>query len=145
LARQWGKIRRGWYWGGEEFKERLLGRVTAATAGKKHESFAGEAVRAHDERLAEQLLKEGLAALSLTLSAARTLRHNDRHKQGLAWLLRSSTVVSADWVIGRLSLGHRSNASRAMRVFKEGPKDAVANIRRKLQRSKNKIMQQYTD
>ena len=145
LARQWGKIRRGWYLGGEEFKERLLGRVAAVTAGKKRESYAGEAVRAHDERMAEQLLQGGLAALGLTLSEARTLRHNDRRKQGVAWLLRSSTVVSADWVIGRLRLGHRSNVSRAMRVFQEGQGNATAKIRRKLLRSKNIIMQQCKD
>jgi hypothetical protein len=137
LARQWRTIRRGWYLGGTEFKERLLGRVAAVTAGKKRESFAGGAVRAHDERAAEQLLQGGLAALGLTLSEARTLRHNDRRKQGLAWLMRASTVVSVDWVIGRLRLGHRSNVSRATRAFNEGQKDAVAKIRRQLQRCKS--------
>jgi hypothetical protein len=92
--------------------------------------------------MAEQLLKGGLAALGMTLSEARTLRHNDRRKQGLAWLLRSSTVVSADGVIGRLRLGHRGNVSRAMGAFKEGQKDAVAKIRRKLPRCKNNLMPQ---
>jgi REP element-mobilizing transposase RayT len=137
LARQWGRIRRGWYLGGEEFKERLLGRVAAMTAGKKRASFTGEAVRAHDERMAEQLLKAGLVALGMTLSEARSLRQNDWRKQGLAWLLRSSTVVSADWVIRKLALGHPSNVSRAMRAFQAGQGNAAAKIRRKLQACKD--------
>ena len=142
LARRWGKLRRGWYLGGEEFKERLLGRVAAVTAGKQRESFAGGAVRAHDERMAERLLQAGLAALGLTLSGARSLRQNDRRKQGLVWLLRGSTVVSADWVIGRLALGHRSNVSRAVGDIRG---NAAAQIRRKLQACKDACMRQCQD
>ena len=140
LASQLGQLRRGWFLWGEEFKERLLGQVAALTAGKQRESFAGEAVRAHDERMADQLLQRGLSALGMTLSEARCLRQNDQRKQGLAWLLRSSMVVSVDWVIGKLNQGHRSNVSRAMRAIRGDHGNASAKIRRKMESCKNSVM-----
>jgi len=95
--------------------------------------------------MAEQLLQEGLAVLGMTLSEARALRHNDPRKQGLAWLVRNSTVVSAEWVTGRLRLGHRSNVSRSMRAFQVGQRTAATKIRRKLQTCKYNAMQQCKD
>ena len=111
------------------------------TAGKKRASFAGEAVRAQDERMAEQLLEGGLAALGMSLAAARSLRQNDRRQQGLAGLVRSSTVVSADWVIRQLAPGHPSNVSRAMRAIQWAEGNTAVKIRRKLPACRETAMQ----
>jgi hypothetical protein len=50
----------------------------------------------------------------------------------LVWLVRCATVVSADWVIRNLSLGHRSHVSRAVRALQEAPTATLVKLRRKL-------------
>jgi hypothetical protein len=88
--------------------------------------------KAPDERTAERLLHAAWAALGLTLSEARSGGKRSP-PTAVAWLLRRSTVVSADWVIGKLSLRHRSNASRAMGVIQGAQGIAAAQIRREVQ------------
>jgi putative transposase len=137
LAPEWREIRRGWYWGGEDFKERLLERLVAVVSGRKRESYSGAAALAHDERMAEQLLQRGLVALGLSLNAVKTLRQNDPRKQGLAWLLRTATVVAADWVSARLGMGHRSNVSRAVRKIDNARRGTAIKVRHILQPCKD--------
>ena len=63
LAEEWQAIRRGWYVGGTEFKERMLALVEQPLRRGRCGSYSGEAKRAHGEAEAERLLARGLAAL----------------------------------------------------------------------------------
>jgi hypothetical protein len=65
LAEEWKAIRRGWYVGGTEFKERMLGLVEPPLRQGRSGSYSGAAKRAHGEAEAERLLARGLAALGL--------------------------------------------------------------------------------
>ena len=65
LAEEWKAIRRGWYVGGTEFKERMLALVEQPLRQGRSGSYSGEAKRAHGEAEAERLLARGLAALEL--------------------------------------------------------------------------------
>ena len=67
------------------------------------------------------------------------MRENDQRKQGLAWLMRSSTVVSADWVVWKLALGSPSNVSRAMRAIPGAEEKEAVKIRRQWQAGKNEL------
>jgi len=112
-------MRRGWFFGGEEFLERLGEVVKGAVAEKKRESFEGEALSRHDESEAERLLKSGTSALGLRgIEEVRALRKSDKRKQALVWLVRSQTVVGHEWILERLEMGHRSNVTRAMARFR---------------------------
>ena len=136
-AREWREIRRGWYLGDEGFKERLLERLAGVVSGRKRESYTGAAAQAHDERMAAQLLQRGLAALGLSLAEVQTLRQKDDRKQGLAWLLRSATVASSDWVSTQLTMGHRSNVSRAVRKIAEARTAMAIRVRHLMQLCKD--------
>lgn len=62
-------LQRGWYWGSQEFAERLL-KLGSNVIGKKRErgyQFSAER-RAHDESEAERLLKTGLATAGTSRS-----------------------------------------------------------------------------
>lgn len=90
---EWRKIRRGWFLGGEEIRDRLEEMAALVVKGRKRSSYKGEALRQHDQSEAQQLLWRGLRRLRLTLPEARKLRENDPRKQGLIWLVKSQTVV----------------------------------------------------
>ena len=115
----WRQLRRGWYVGGDGFRERLTEWAKGVVTGKKRESFTGESLHRHDEEEAARWLEKGLACLSVAAEELVVMRKNDVRKQGLAWLLRSRTVVGDAWIVERLQMGHRSNVSRAVAAFRE--------------------------
>jgi hypothetical protein len=80
LAEEWKAIRWGWYVGGTEFKERMLGLVEPPLRQGRSGSYSGEAKRAHGEAEAERLLTRGLAALGLVET-----RKGAWEKEVLAW------------------------------------------------------------
>ncbi len=122
---EWEDVRRGWFVGSGEFRRELLKRAGAAAGQRKRESFENEGLEGHDVETAERLLEAGLHALGLTEEEARGLRKNDPRKQGLAWWIKSRTVVGDEWVAERLEMGHRCNISRAVRAFRARGGDAV--------------------
>ena len=64
-----------------------------------------------------ELLEKGLRQLRISLDELKELKTTDSRKQALVWLIRSSTLVSSDWISRNLGMGHRSNISRAVRRF----------------------------
>src|ERR1039457_5714965 len=66
LAEEWKAIRRGWYVGGTDFKERMLALGEQPLRQGRRGSYRGEAKRAHGEAEAVRLLACGLAALGMT-------------------------------------------------------------------------------
>lgn len=118
LQREWDSIRRGWYMGDEEFRDRLYELAGKAICGKKRASFAQDGLSAHDEQCAERLLNRGLVVLGLHLENLLAMRKNDKRKQCLVWFVKSHTTVSDEWLCRRLEMGDRSNVSRAVKAFR---------------------------
>lgn len=109
---EWGRIRRGWFLGSEQFRDELLGRIDDSMAGKRRESFHGESVRQHDEDEAAKLLAKGLALLDISLEDFPEMKKGADEKAVLAWLLRKRTTVSRSWVAEHLCIGDESRVSR---------------------------------
>ena len=110
-------IRRGWYLGGDAFREKLEGLAATVIKDHKRESYTAEALRRHDEKEAERLLASGLTVLSLSIEEIRLLKQNDQCKQALAWLIKNNSTVPDAWIQKRLAMGHRSNITRAVRQY----------------------------
>jgi len=111
---EWKQLRRGWFVGGENFRDKLEELAARVAKGRKRHSYAGEMLRKHDATEAGELLKRGLEGLGLTLNEARNLRQNDPRKQALIWLVKSRKVVRDQWIQEMLITGNRSNVSRAV-------------------------------
>ena len=111
-------IRRGWYLGGDSFREKLEGLASIVIKKHKRESYTTEALRRHDEQEAERLLASGLKALGLSIKEVRPLKHNDPRKQALAWLIKNNTTVPDSWIQNHLAFGHRSNITRAVSQYR---------------------------
>lgn len=108
---QWSKIRRGWHWGGEAFKSEMLDRLSNVLARDKGTPFGGDVIRAHDERRAEQLLKDGMARLNLGDSDLPDMPGCSPEKYVLAWLVRRKTSVKVEWIKKRLRMGRATDFS----------------------------------
>jgi hypothetical protein len=116
---EFAELRRGWFLGGEQFREKLETLAAKVVQGRNRESYSSCALRRHDETEAARLLEAGLKRLGLTQEEARHLRQNDLRKQGLMWLVKSRTVVKDAWLQGELATGDRSNISRAVAAYRK--------------------------
>ena len=114
----WKTIRRGWYLGNDSFGDRLKDLLENALEGKRRQSYAGGALRAHDERGATALLKMGLKALEVTRKSMGRMSKGAPEKQAMAWLLRTRTAVSRRWVAERLAMGDESRVTQAVATVK---------------------------
>lgn len=138
LEEEWRGVRRGWFLGSEEFREELLDLVGTQRTGFKADSHSGDAIKAHNEKTANELLERGLRQLGVSIEDLRGWKTTDPRKQAIVWLLRSSTTVGSDWISEKIRVGHRSNISRAMSSF-------TASSRRPKSSQWMKKMQQCKD
>ncbi|MDD2710058.1 MAG: transposase [Verrucomicrobiae bacterium] len=117
---RWGKIRRGWCHGSEEFVARMRGRLDEMSGGERdEESWAGEAVAEKEEVLARRELAGGLRRLG-----KRKVGELARwEKQLMGHWLRRRTSVGVKWVARELKYGNvsglRSGMSRVGRRLGE--------------------------
>lgn len=127
LEEAWRPIRRGWYLGSEQFRDRVQRLVDTAMGGHAPGSYSGSAAKAHNQAVAEELLASGLKALGMTRSDLGDLKKLDGRKRVLAWWVRGQTMVSNAWVADVLHMGHPGNVSRALQSVEEA---ATPDLRR---------------
>ena len=120
---QWRRIRRGWYFGGAEFKGRMLAGIAGIVESDGGSPFGGEPIRRHNEERAERLLVHGLELLGLKEEDLEQLPKNSPEKYALAWPLRRHTGVKVSWIKHRLRMGKATSFSawlKKMESSKEG-------------------------
>ena len=105
----WEKIRRGWYFGSEGFRNELMERLDESLEGKRRSSFSGEAVRAHNEAEAIRLIDWGLNKMDIAPDGLEGLPKGAPEKMALVWLLKKRTVVKNGWISQHLFCGHPAN------------------------------------
>lgn len=131
------ELRRGWVLGSEEFRDRMSDLASGIIRARKRESYSGEEVRRYDETAAHELLARGLDSLKMDLAAMKLLRPCDPRKQALAWLIRTKSIVAGSWITRELDMGHPSNVSRAVNVFRTANQQNIKNLKRKLHARKD--------
>jgi len=113
-------LRQGWYWGSQEFAERMLKMAKKVVGRQKSRVYrsAGER-RAHGELQAERMLEEGLKAADLTAGELKELPGSDLRKVALAKFIWEGTTVSQGWLAERLWMKSAANASQQIKRMKE--------------------------
>jgi putative transposase len=111
-------LRRGWYFGSQVFRERLLallprGAEAPKEAGQHYEAAA--LMKDAAEQEAQSILQRELQAAALSESALRERPRNDPLKWKIAGAIRAKTTVSLGWIASRLELGSPSNVCRKLR------------------------------
>jgi putative transposase len=129
---RWAKIRRGWCFGSEEFREKMSEKVSGVLAGKRRESFSGDEVLRHDTRAAEHLMDEGLCKLDLSRSELDTLPKGDQRKMVVAWMIRKQTSVRNEWISNALRMGSPARLSTYLREVDAATTGELARLREML-------------
>ena len=119
---EWSRIRRGWCFGDEEFREEMKERIDGVLAFKKKESFSGPEVRQHDEAEAERLIGLGMAKLGMKEEDLPEQKKSSSQKYALAWLARKYTGVRNGWIKDRLQMGSATNFSDYLRRIESSRK-----------------------
>jgi hypothetical protein len=112
-------LRHGWYWGSQTFAERILKLAEKAVISRRNRTYRSAGIsRAHDEREAERMLKEGLRAAGLEERALGALPGSDVRKRALASLLLERTVARQSWIAERLVMRSAANVSQQVRRYR---------------------------
>ena len=131
-AQKWKGMRQRWCLGSDGFGEKLMDKVGKIIAGRKRGSYRGAELRRHDEKEAEKILTNGLRILGLKAEVMELAKKSDPRKQGLAWLVKSRTIVGDEWICKRLNMGHPSNVSRAVAAYRALIDPKRKRLKRKL-------------
>ncbi|VVM05924.1 hypothetical protein MAMC_00849 [Methylacidimicrobium cyclopophantes] len=109
-------LQKGWYWGSQEFAERMRKLADTTRMGAPSRSSRGKGEgRAHDLARAEKLLQQGLEAAGLDSDGIRALPGSDGRKVAIARVIWEQTAVPQTWLAERLGMGSASNVSQQLR------------------------------
>ena len=108
---EWKEVRRGWFLGTAQEKERLLERMSSGM-GPHH---GGEEKRESDEQKAQRLVGEELRKRRWTEQDLAKRRKTDAGKVKLARRLRDETVMTLDWIAQRLKMGCRHTVGNCLK------------------------------
>jgi REP element-mobilizing transposase RayT len=109
----WKKLRRGWCWGREEFREELL-EMIGSRRGRQH---YGEELRESDQQKAERLTKEMLGEAGWGKADLARQPKGDKQKARMATRLRGETTMTWPWIAERLGMGHWRTAANSVRAL----------------------------
>ena len=126
------EIRRGWYLGSDLFRDDLMDRVDQSVQGNKRESYRNEGMRRHDESEAEKLIEKATRQLKVELADLCGRKQTDIVKQGVAWWVKSRSIVSDAWLCEKLAMGSRSNIYRAVTRYRKDCDKEIESIKDKL-------------
>jgi putative transposase len=113
-------LRRGWYWGSQEFAGKLHKLSEKLMKERQRSSRAYRKtpqVAAHSQEQAEHWLAAGLKAAGLVAKDLPGLKGSDPRKLALAELIWKRTTVSQEWIAGKLSMRSAANVSQQLRRF----------------------------
>ena len=131
-------LRRGWYWGSQEFAERLLRIGEPALKKARHRDYrASLEIKAHGEEVAGRLVAEGLAAAGLTAADLSKLPGSDKRKVAIATVICQNTTMKLQWVSDRLFMRSAANTSQQIRRFRNAPPPLAKPLKEWLLQSRN--------
>jgi putative transposase len=114
-------LRRGWYWGSQEFAERVLKLAEKILQKDRHwGTKRALEQRAHGEAEARRLLAEGLLAAGLEKDALELLPGSDPLKATVASVIWQRTTVNMAWIAQELHMCSPTNARQQIRRIKRG-------------------------
>jgi len=109
---EWAAIRRGWFFGADELKQKLLTQASERVGAQHYGAERQESGEAKTERL----VREELGKLDWKETDLAQRRRGDPGKVRIARRLRAETTMTLAWIVRRLHMGvwtHVSNLLRA--------------------------------
>tara|TARA_R110000850_G_scaffold16224_3_gene50848 strand:+ start:74 stop:1132 length:1059 start_codon:yes stop_codon:yes gene_type:complete len=124
-------LRRGWYWGSQEFKERLLDQFGGSGSEQKSRNDRSTPMgRDHHLAAAEQIIEMACQHFGMKEEALFERRYGDRTRAAIAWKVWRHTSVPNQWIAERMNLGSPANVSQAVRRFEQVDESELAKVAR---------------
>ena len=109
----YSSLSRGWFFGSENFREKLLKLLSQRPARiEKANGYYGTQFNDYAEKHARTLISAALEHFGTDLAALRRARKSDWRKGLLAALIRSETTMRLDWIAEQLNMGTRAGVCR---------------------------------
>lgn len=131
------RLKRGWFWGSDTFREKMLGRLEAHGKRKSRDYKSSPAQQDHTEKRAGLILEEAQSHYGMTLEELRKKRVGDWTRRSVAWEIAKSTSVPHSWIAERLNLKSAANASQQIRRFSREPEEKLPRLIKKWKKSRN--------
>lgn len=114
-------LRRGWYWGTQDFAERVLKIGESLLTSRVNAGYRTSPMNHnHDKDAAKHLVEEGLKKLGLSAEHLEQLNGSDPRKVAIAVLVNTKTSVSLSWIANALKMKSPPNVSQQMRRIAQG-------------------------
>jgi putative transposase len=107
-------LRRGWYWGSEQFREFLLKKVDGAAIRRNRNYQSTQMGRDHSQAEAERIVQEGLQRFGLSESDLKSLPGSDPRKVAIAGIIHENTTTLLAWTAKRLQMKSAANVSQQL-------------------------------
>jgi putative transposase len=109
----YSSLRRGWFFGSENFREKLLKMLSQRpTRIEKANGYHGAQLNDYGEKQARALIRAALEHFGTNLAAFRETRKGDWRKGLLAALIQKETTMKLDWITEQLNMGTRAGVCR---------------------------------
>jgi len=114
-------LRKGWYWGGETFKESLLERLESLKGDSlpvAKDFRSSDQARDHAHRDGEKIIAEAVEHFGMEGGRAAdfmALPRGDLRRVAVAWSLCRRTSLKQRWIADRIGLGSGDNVSAQVR------------------------------
>jgi hypothetical protein len=128
-------LRRGWYWGSEQFREYLLKKVDAAAIRRNRNYQTAQMGRDHGQAEAEKIVQQGLERFRLSERDLKSSPGSDPRKVAIAGFIRQSTTTPQGWTAERLQMKSAANVSQQLSRAKKTAKPKP--VREKYLRAEN--------
>ena len=134
-------LRRGWYWGSQEFRERLVERFGGGSnqSGDRNKTNS-ELVKSHQQRGAEKILEAADRFFEGDGDDWRTAKRGDLRRVAVAWAITRNTTVSQSWIAEQTNLRTAANVSQRVRRFDEVPQQNLTRPVRKWKKEMSKFV-----
>ena len=116
-------LRRGWYFGGERFREDLLKKLAKLKPGapgdNRRKGYSARQVRDHGQKEAERIIEVAAVLFDLAEDGWNSLPKGDWRKGLVAGSIRERSLVPNAWVAAQLRMGATGAVSRTIREARE--------------------------
>ena len=127
---RWEKIRRGWCFGSDQFRDEMVAALDGVMEGKRRDSFGGIESQKHDTLEAMRLLAGGIKKLGIKKNDLLELKKNDPIKKAVAWSIRKNTSVKNEWIAKEIQMGCVSNMSQYVSEVESAEGGVLCNLKK---------------
>jgi putative transposase len=107
-------LRRGWYWGSEQFRAFLLEKADPTAIRRNRNYQSTQMGRDHARSEAEALMRQGLKRFKLSQGDLESLPGSDPRKVAIADSIHKRTTTPLGWTAERLQMKSAANVSQQL-------------------------------